>query len=283
VKPWLGSFAVVTATASLKAAAPAIRSWQAAASFSWPLVIVLNGSRETGRVDGEQVIIVRSHEFLGSVPAFRTGLDAAATLPGLRSVACFHDDLHLRERGWDATTYAALAEKRIGLVGYGCALGLGSDDLYQTEYNPMQLARQGFISNLANAEQHGIRSLAPQRVACCDGFALVGRASWWLHGQPGPAAPPSVKTVPKPWHYLAQQGLIHHAYDSFLGLLAHRAGWETWYQPVACDHTGGGTAVANPGYAAWANPQGGDGAFWEQAHKVLYRDGRGVLPLRMGR
>ena len=145
----------------------------------------------------------------------------------------------------------------------------------------MQLARRDFLSNLDDAEQHGTRSLTPQRVACCDGFSLVGRATWWRDGTPGPAARRGLVSVPRPWSYMVDEGLKHHAYDSYMGLLAARAGWETWYQPVACAHAGGRTAVANAAYAAWAAPQGGDMAFWEQAHRKLYDDGRGVLPLRI--
>jgi hypothetical protein len=283
MKPWTDSFIVVTATANLAAAAPVIKTWQDRASFCWPLVVVLNGSEDEGRIDGEEVIMVRSRTFLGSVPAFRAGVDAAGTRPLVRMIACLHDDLEILEPGWDTLTINRFASHRVGLVGFSGATGLGSTDIYQREYQPMQLARQGFMSNLVNAEAHGQRSTVAQQVVCCDGFSLVGRASWWLRGQPGPDLPKAIKAVPRPWTYFTQEGVRHHAYDSWMGVLAFRAGWETWYQPIRCDHKGGRTAVGNPGYSEWAAAQGGDGEFWAQAHKVLYRDGRGVLPLRVGR
>jgi hypothetical protein len=115
-------------------------------------------------------------------------------------------------------------------------------------------------------------------VICTDGFSLIGRASWWLNGE-GPA--PKKKPVALPGDYLASKGVKHHAYDSWMGLLAARAGYETWFCPMACHHAGGRTAVANPQYSAWASQFGGDGQFWENAHRLCYEDGRDLLPLRV--
>lgn len=268
MKPWTDQLVVVTATANLAAAAPFIESWQQTASFEWPLVIVVNGSADEGMISAEKVLVVRRQQFMGSVPAFAAGVDAARYFPKARVLACLHDDLELREPGWDAQVIAKFGDQRVGLAGFSGAEGLGSLALYKGPYDPMQLAREGFMSNLPDAEAHGRRELTARRVACCDGFSLIGRAQWWWRRD-------------SPWPQMVDAGVLHHAYDSLMGAFAARAGYETWYLPMRCWHAGGRTAVANADYAKWAAPQGGDQAFWQQAHAWGYEEFRDVLPLRV--
>lgn len=282
-KPWLSSLVVVTATANLKAALPFLETWTTRASFDWTLVVVVNGETDQPEVrpSAGRVGIVRNAEFLGSVPAFLKGIRAASTIaPEAIVIAALHDDLEILEDGWDAKVMTAFTSQKVGLAGFSGALGLGAQDIYRTPYSPHQLARQDFRSNLRDAELHGIRKTVPEQVACCDGFSLIGRAKWWWEGL-GPAKNGTRGHVIPPWDYLTGLGVKHHAYDSWMGMLAARAGYETWYIPVACHHAGGRTAVANANYSAWANLQGGDGHFWNDAHRLCYEDGRGLLPLRV--
>jgi hypothetical protein len=271
-KPWTSQLVVVTATANLAQAQECISSWQAHASFCWPLCVVVNGTDHRALIQGEKVLISRHEKFLGSVPAFAEGVRMAAELDGVRYIAALHDDVEITEPGWDAKVISRFAKDSVGLVGFSGASGLGAGNIYKASYDPMQLARMGFISNMRDAELHGQRVTTARRVACCDGFAMVGRSKWWVHG-----ATRHQKNVTPPWEYMLRKGVKHHAYDSWLGLLAARAGWETWYEPIACHHYGGRTAVGNRDY----NQQENDQKHWETAHRAFYDDGRDLLPLRV--
>lgn len=255
---------VVTATTNRDRAEDCVSSWGAV-----PVIYVDNGQ------DGV---------YLGSVEAFRRGVDAAlASFPDAGIIACLHDDLQIHDPDWAARVVEYFAENpAMGLAGFGGAIALGDADLYQKEYAPQALARKGFRSNLVDAEAHGIRRLYAERVACLDGFSQIGRRAFWegrdYETQSGPAA--DVASL-RPWEVLRDLGMVHHFYDSALGCLAARAGWETWYLPIPCVHYGGRTAVGDRGYQQWAlaQPQGGDHGFWREAHRIGYDAFRDVLPL----
>lgn len=257
---------VVTATTDYARAARAIESWTAYAEQPLVVHIVSNGS---------------GGHYLGTVPAFRAGIDELlATRPEIDILACFHDDLTILEPGWDQRVQRFFDEiAACGLLGFGGALALGARELYKAPYAPMQLARAYFRSNLDDAETHGLRSLLPERVACLDGFSQIGRRAFW-EGR-GPAMTDS--SFGRPWTVLEQLGVVHHFYDGMLGCLAARYGWQTWYLPIACHHAGGQTAVGDAGYQEWAQTQveGGDHGFWEAAHQIGYEEFRDVLPLRV--
>ena len=269
--------AIVTATTNVARAASCIASWHGLAHdphlHKWTL-IVENGGRE-------------DRPYLGTVPAFRLGIDELLHA-GADVICAFHDDLRITETGWDTRVLRLFDQHpACGLAGFGGALGLGSDDLYHAPYQPMQLARQGFRSNLINAEDHGVRSLVTERVVCLDGFSQIGRREFWegstRHDVTDRDYTLRGATVPRPWTLLEDLGVVHHFYDGMLGCLAKRYGWETWYLPVSCIHYGGQTAVGDPGYQEWAKSKtaGGDHGFWEAAHRIGYEEFRDVLPLRV--
>lgn len=278
---------IVTATTAFKRAAPCLKSWGEAA----PLVVVVNGGEPLpdcfSPKDG--LTLLRSEQYLGSVPAFRAGVDYVLEhRPEADPIICLHDDVEIQEPEW-LRKVCRLFEQHpeCGLAGFGGAIGLGAEDIYKVPYNPMQLARIGFRSNLTDAEAHGVRSLLPERVACLDGFSQIGRRAFF-EGRCGPMRaefPGAFSTSPKnrPWTYLEDHGFVHHFYDGALGCLAARVGWETWYLPVRCRHLGGQTAVADRGYHEWAKGQipGGDQGFWQQSHERGYELFRDVLPLRV--
>jgi hypothetical protein len=259
---------VVTATTDRERARGCLESWGAV-----PVIIVDNGG---------------DRPYLGPVPAFRKGVDQALEqCPDAEIIACFHDDLELLDPQWVSKVLRHFdRQPSCGLAGFGGAIGLGSDRLYYSPYDPMQLARIGFRSNMTNAEAHGSRSLLTERVACLDGFSQIGRREFWL-GYVAPEfkgiQPCTGQTVYRPWTYLESLGVRHHFYDGMLGCLAARYGWETWYLPIACHHFGGRTAVGDAGYQAWAETQvaNGDQGFWKEAHRLGYDTFRDVLPLRV--
>jgi len=216
----------------------------------------------------EQVIRL-SPTYLAPVPAFAWGVSAAYRLLGPNDlIACLHDDLLIEDPDWQAkvihhfTQYTACI-----LAGFGGAKGLGRDDIYKAPYDPYQLARIDFISNMRDAEAHGRRVTVAEQVACLDGFSQIGRAKFMLDS----------------FSWLESRGFRHHMYDGVLGALAARAGGEAWMLPIKCHHYGGQTAVGDPGYTAWAKTQhpDGDAGFWQESHALAYQALRDILPLRV--
>jgi hypothetical protein len=196
------------------------------------------------------------------------------------------------------------------LVGFGGGLGLGAADIYQTPYDPMQLARVGFISNMKDAELHGARTTSYQPIAVLDGFSQIGTRRYWQgHARQGAPAvtlcptcggkgfAPSARanhcgfcdgqenndTDETLFSLMQSWGIVHHAYDAALGCFARRLGYQVWLAPIACHHYGGQTAVGDPGYHTWAQQQteGGDAGFWQHAHGVVYHEFKDVLPIRV--
>lgn len=284
--------AIVTASTNLWQAASCLRSWKANAVTNPDLFLLLNGPRALEdrqtiepalRTDLQWVgMTLVASQYLGTVQAFQQGTTLALE-HSADIIACFHDDVHIGERGWDDQVLEHFRRHpRCGLAGFGGAIGLGDDDLYRKPYNPMSLARKGFRSNLDEAEKHGIRSTLPEKVACLDGFSQIGRRAFW-RGERSGAKLGSLITDASPWQQILDQGIYHHFYDGCLGALAARAGWETWYLPIRCHHYGGRTAVADAGYRAWADAQipGGDQGYWEQSHQHAYQWLQDVLPLRV--
>ncbi len=272
---WQPRLGVVTATTDRQRAQPCVDSWYQMASQAIPfeLRVTFNGPAFGG--------------YKGTVPAFREAVDDLLEVPSIEVIACFHDDLEILEPNWDQKVLRHFERQpACGLAGFGGAIGLGSDRIYQDPYDPMQLARIGFRSNMTNAEAHGVRSLLPERVACLDGFSQIGRREFWEGYRYGPEFPEGVNGFTlngRPWQVLDDLGVVHHFYDGMLGCLARRYGWETWYLPAACHHYGGRTAVGDAGYQTWAKTQveGGDHGFWAKAHAIGYEAFRDVLPLRV--
>lgn len=263
---------VVTATTNAERAHDCFASWG-----DVQIVCVSNGP-SVQDVPAQPMIDLTHQGYLGTVPAFRKGVDFALEHSDAEVLACLHDDVEMRDPAWAEKVMRHFdRQPACGLAGFGGAIGLGSDDLYTSPYDPMHLARIGFRSNMTNAEVHGVRSLLSERVACLDGFSLLGRRAFWQG-----------KTVTQeqrepPWQVFERIGVTHHAYDSALGGIAARYGWETWYLPIVCQHFGGRTAVGDPGYQVWAKTQveGGDHGFWAVAHRAIYDELRDILPLRV--
>ena len=243
-------------------------------------------------------------EGFGVVPRFAEALARALNGP-TEIIACFHDDLRIDDDGWDRAVLEFFdTHPRCGLLGFGGGTGLGSADIYHAVYNPMQLARQDFVSNLEDAEAHGRRAVPsisaappfrrgflPERVACLDGFSQIGRREFWIDYpasmcQPVCGITPIVARAaehPNLYQQLADLGLVHHAYDAALGGYAARLGWEVWMLPIACKHFGGLTAVGSARYSDWAemHTKDGDHGFWVRAHQLVYDEFMDVLPIRV--
>lgn len=228
---------VVTASTNLARALPCIKSWMACAQQPFFLVVVTNGAGAAPEgvaalhPDDWPLAWFHSPEYLGTVPAFRKGTEIALEIAAqaqdeIVAIAALHDDLEIHEPNWDQKVLKHFQHHpACGLLGFGGAIGLGAADIYQTPYDPMQLARVGFRSNLVDAEVHGIRALRPERCAALDGFSQVGRTEFWQgHSRSTRIADP---TPFRPWQVLENLGLIHHFQDGALACLADRYAWET--------------------------------------------------------
>jgi hypothetical protein len=243
-KPINHRLAVVTAT--LGEDPPAVASWSRLAAYEIP------------------IYTVRDH--MGVVPAFAEGVRFAFE-EGAEAVVCLHDDVEILQPDWDLVVMEALS-KGDKYAGFGGATSLGAADLYTKPYDPMQLARGGFVSNMRDAEAHGRRSTTPVPCVCFDGMSCIGTRDWFADA----------------WKWLAASGCVHHGYDLALGCLAARAKVQPGLMlPVAVHHSGGRTAVGNRAYHDWAfeqNPDGDQG-FWQQSHRLFYDEFKDVLPLRV--
>ena len=290
---------IVTATTNPNRALRCLQSWGPV-----PIVLVINGPIGVGQAGWEHhlgpLAVIKEPEYLGTVEAFKRGTDFAlknpeaeiiACLHDAEIIACLHDDWLIQDASWAERTLRTFDQHpEVGLLGYGGAIGLGSDDLYKKPYDPMQLARIGFRSNLVDAEVHGVRSLLAEEVACLDGFSQVGRREFWegarcdvlpVSRQVGYSLNHNISD--RPWQVLTKIGVRHHFYDGALGAIAKRHGWKVWYLPVYGRHLGGQTAVGDIGYQEWAKKQveGGDHGFWEEAHRKSYEAFRNELPIRI--
>lgn len=301
--------AIVTATLDPARSLGCRMSWRQQATQQVSTYTVYNGAAQVPEpVDvwesldllGGTHRIYYTREILGVVPAFALGV-AKALEDGAEVIACFHDDLEILDPSWDQRVLGFFdASPKVGLAGFGGGTGLGADDLYKTPYQPMQLARIDFVSNMVDAENHGRRAhtspdfswgyMAPERVACLDGFSQIGRREFWLGGYEY-EEPQNLFTLMQRW------GVIHHFYDGMLGCFAKRLGWEAWMLPIRCRHYGGQTAVGDARYKLWADQQvaalartdaqndgpvpDGDQSFWLRAHQIGYEQFRDVLPIRL--
>lgn len=311
--------AVVTATINFHRAYPFIESWVRTAAQPVDLYIIEQGTMNR---DWEQRIFPlpstlkpwpaatspetphlkatfrafcwSSRDILGVVPAFARGVKQALH-EGHHLIACFHDDLEIEQQDWDTIIWGHFKQERAcGLAGFGGATGLGSDDIYRSEYSPMQLARQQFGSNMRHAEAHGERWTEPRRIACLDGFSQIGTRDFWL-GHPlrnGATYAPASGQEANLFTVLETVGVVHHAYDAALGAFAHQLGYQCWFLPVKVHHHGGLTAVADPKYHQWADEfcwynavtgeeVRGDAGYWHQSHSAVYQMFRNVLPIRI--
>ena len=280
--------AVITATTNSERARTCIESWHAAALHDLHVIIVTNGEKEDSLRAAWTVpntTWLDHPEYLGTVPAFKLGIDYALKHLDAEILANLHDDFRIDESRWDEKVLKHFDRHPLcGLAGFGAAIGLGDIDIYQKPYDPMQLARIGFRSNLVEAEAHGLRSLLPEKVACLDGFSQVGRRDFWNgYRRNGNGGLVRYSQGDRPWDVLQTLGVTHHLYDGLLGCLAKRYNWETWYIPLRGHHFGGRTAVGDKGYGNWAKTQvdEGDQGFWKAAHQIGYEAFRDVLPIRV--
>jgi len=258
---------IVTATANQHRAAPCFASWRQHASEPPPIHVVEN-------------------TYIGAVPAFRVGVEVMLKKHSdLDVICCFHDDLLIFEQGWDLRVLSCFDDfPQVGLAGFGGWKALGTDDLYQKDYDPLQLLPTEYISNTTDAEKWGSRSHQVERVVAVSRFSQIGRRAFYggFYESEWRTKMSRRKTYPRPWEAINKAGIIDHFYAGALGCLARRGGWQVLALPVRCRHLGGQTS-GDASYQDWAAQEydGGDRGIWEAAHRIGYDTFADVLPLRL--
>ena len=280
MKPRFDGLHIVTATVEPLKAEECFRSWLGLSRYHLPVHTVWStlGADLSAKLTGpspEREMLgdvfgpgMTCHVFDGGgvVPAFAYGVEAAFK-EGAEMVLCLHDDVLLEQGEWDAAVLRWQGELHADFGGFGGGTSLGAANIYQVPYDPMQLARGGFASNMRDAEAHGVRATMPQQMAVFDGFSQFGRGQWFRDA----------------WRWLAKSGIQHHAYDAAVACLAARAHVPGYLFPVKVHHYGGHTAVGSSMYQDWARTQNKDGdqGFWVDAHKITYEAFKDVLPVRV--
>jgi len=174
-------------------------------------------------------------------------------------LAFLHDDLIIHDREWRERVLAEFEDPKVGLVGFGGALGHGSPELYKVPYDYHQLGRSQFLSNMDDAEAHGKRFTGSTDVAVLDGFALIVRRE--------------VLEKAGGWP-VAQLGYV--GYDYWLSCMTRRLGYRIRVVGVSCQHLGGRTFVKlglGEGPEHWAQ--------FLAAHEYIYNEFKDVLPFHV--
>ncbi len=166
-----------------------------------------------------------------------------------------HDDVIMRELGWDVRLLREFRDPSVGVVGFGGALVHGSPNLYKRPYYLPGLGRSGYLSNVDDAEVHGERFTGAADVAVLDGFVLAVRRSF-LDRIGG-------------FQQLIDAGIDFIGYDYMICGLAHRHGYRVRVVGCRCHHKGGGTSTK-------VNVDRQEE--YDRAHRIIYEQMRDVLP-----
>jgi hypothetical protein len=205
-----------------------------------------------------QVVVVRNtpEENLGVVGSYQKIYESTDA-----DIICYmHDDVIVRERGWDERILQQFDARDTGVVGFGGAEWHGTPELYKTRYTLGQLRRGEYRSNVDDAEVHGERFAGACDVAVLDGYCLAVRRSF-LERSGG-------------WAFLQAGGIDFFCYDYAICALARRYQYRVRCVGIRCHHRGGGTSVlAKTGIAS---PEA-----YEASHRWFYEEFKDVMPCRV--
>ncbi len=180
---------------------------------------------------------------------------------GYKILAYLHDDLLVNDPTWPTRVLSQFVDPKVAVVGFGGARGSGTPNIYKVPYEYKQLARQGFMSNMVDAEAHGERFTGDRDVAVLDGFALIIRRSF-LDEIGG-------------WPVGTDIGYIN--YDLWLCLMARRRGYKVRLCGIPCQHLGGRTFVkmkVGEKEDHWGK--------YLKAHEYIYSEFKDCLPFTVG-
>jgi GT2 family glycosyltransferase len=177
-------------------------------------------------------------------------------------LAYLHDDTLINDPDWVDRVLKEFEDPKVGLVGFGGAMGHGDPRLYLKPYEYQQLARNDFFSNMVDAENHGKRFTGQCDVAVLDGFALIVRR----------------EVLEKVGGWPLNTPIGYVCYDYWLSCMTRRLGYKIRLVGVPCQHLGGQTFVKLG--------MGRDEKHWKQyidSHRYIYDEFKDVLPYEVPR
>jgi cellulose synthase/poly-beta-1,6-N-acetylglucosamine synthase-like glycosyltransferase len=195
----------------------------------------------------------------GMLPAYQYGYKLAEDFDVL---AYLHDDTIINDPKWYNRVLKEFEDPKVGLVGFGGALGHGTSGLYKIPYAYQQLARTCFMSNMVDAENHGVRFEGSHDVAVLDGFALIVRR----------------EVLEKAGGWPLNTPIGYVCYDYWLSCMTRRLGYRIRLVGIPCQHLGGQTFVKLG--------MGRDEKHWKQyidSHRYIYDEFKDVLPYEVPR
>lgn len=169
-----------------------------------------------------------------------------------------HDDVIVREKGWDERVLREFDDPTVGVVGFGGAKWHGVPDLYKVPYKLQNLRRGDYLSNVDDAEVHGSRFTDSTEVAVLDGYAIAVRRS--LLDRIGG------------WRSFRCD---FFCYDYSICAAARRCGYSIRVVGVRCHHRGGGTSVS--GVNGITSQEA-----YDESHRWFYHEFKDVMPCSIG-
>jgi hypothetical protein len=186
--------------------------------------------------------------------AYQVGFERAIEKhPDCEILGYCHDDVTVFDPTWKQRVLAEFEDPEVGLVGFGGSTGHGNANIYRIPYSMEQVAREGtFMSNMVNAEQHGMRITDSREAKCLDGFAMFVRRS-----------------VLEKWGGWPQNECRYWCYDYMISCETRRQGKRIRVVGVSCEHT------APPEYRSYVIDED-----CQAAHRWLYENYRDTFPAR---
>lgn len=231
--------------------------------FRLNFLIIDNGSSKPFKTKKKNVTVIRHAQNTGLLASLQEGYEYVKKNKLGDIIFYTHNDVFIHEDGWDKRVLDVFEMRdNIGVVGFGGAKGMGSREIYRFPYQKAHMARQGFMSNMIDAEKHGTRNEGVTSVAVHDGFSLIMKVSLldeiggFDMGYP-----------------------MHHMYDNDICLEAISHGYVNMMVGVRCEHRGGITST-RPKYMESAKKHikkkygeevdNGDAAVHDKAHEYFY-------------
>lgn len=229
----------------------AVTTWEDTRSKPWPIVI---DAVTTGEKAG---FLTKCDE------AWQQNKERSGAINDATVIGYLHSDLFILEHGWDERVLAEFDDPAVAVVGFVGARRLGTDDLGKVPYDLRQLARGEVISNLSDWEVHGENERGSCAVGVVDSCAVFVRRAFLerLGGWPVARYPNNA-----------------HCSDLWVCCAAHRDGFSVNMVGVACTHRSGGKGEVG---SKWLEEHGGDSAHHRAAHRLLYEEFAGILPIRV--
>lgn len=168
-------------------------------------------------------------------------------------ICLLHDDVILRERGWDERIYREFEDQSVGLCGMGGARWHGTSDLFKRPYVLQNLRRGDYIGNADDAHVHGSRFTEATDVAVLDGYCLVVRRS--------------LLDRIRGWSLAIENNIDFLCYDYFLSAMIRRLHYRIRVVGIRAHHRGGQTSLGVDRHEEY-----------EHSHRWFYETFRDCMP-----